>query len=300
MQNNNLKQIQKVNSIKTISIMFFLFGAILAMGWIISYLTGNPNMLNYAIFLALVTNFISYFFGDKLALSMSGAVIADQEKYSELNNIVETLAKNYGLPNPKVYIINDPASNAFATGRNKNNASVAFTTGLLATLNRSELEGVIAHELTHIKNRDMLVMTIVVVMASALSILANFAMQASFFGDKDKEGNNNTLLLVVGVLSSLLLPVAALIIQSSISRKREFMADAGAGLLTGHPEALASALIKISNFKQPLIHANTATAHLYISSPFGGVEQRQSFWQHLFMTHPPVEERVAALRGDVL
>lgn len=297
MNNNNLMQTKRVNSLKTALILGGLFLLIMAFGFVLSSLTGNSNYITYAVFIAIASNFISYFFGGKIALSMSGATLADEDKYLDLHNMISDLALKYHLPKPKVYVINDPAPNAFATGRNQKNASVAFTTGILATLNRSELEGVAAHELTHVKNRDMLVMTVVVMMTGVLSMLANMAMQANLFGSRDKENSNGGILMIIGLVSSVLLPVAALIIQSSISRKREFMADAGAGMLTEHPEALASALRKISNFRQPLIRANTATAHLYIACPFGGNMSEQSFWQKLFLTHPPVEERISALLG---
>ena len=295
MNKNHLLEQRSTNNIKTFILLAGITGAILALGYLVSIATGNTNYLWMAFIIALVQNVASYFFSDRIALSMSGAVPADEQKYADLHEIVATLASKYDLPKPSVYVINDPAPNAFATGRNAEHSAVAATTGLLAMLNRGELEGVMAHELSHIKNKDILIMSVVVVMASVLSTLANFAMHASFVGGKDR--NNNALVTIIGVVASLIIPIAAVIIQSSISRKREFMADAGGALLTGYPEGLASALVKISNFKQPMQNANPATAHLYISCPLGGAEH-QTFFQKLFMTHPPVAERVAALRGE--
>ncbi len=282
------------NAFKTILIMGVMTGIITALGFLIATATGNPSYITMALVIAIGQNFISYFAGPLIALKMSGAVKADPEKYSELHKIIEDIAAKDGIKKPEVYIINDPAPNAFATGRGRNSASVAATTGLLAMLDRGEIEGVMAHEITHIKNRDMLVMTIVVTMSAVLSSIASMAAFASM--SKDREGGNNVLLMIVVVLGNVLLPLVSLFIQSAISRRREFMADAGSALLTEHPEALASALQKIGGFKQPLQHAAPATAHLYISCPFGGA-RAQSFMQRFFMTHPPIEDRVRALIG---
>jgi heat shock protein HtpX len=282
------------NAFKTILIMAVMTGIITALGLLIATATGNSSYITMALVIAIGQNFISYFAGPIIALKMSGAVKADKDKYSELHKIVEDMAIKDGIKKPEVYIINDPAPNAFATGRSRNSASVAATTGLLAMLDRGEIEGVMAHEITHIKNRDMLVMTIVVTMSAVLGSIASMAAFASM--SKDREGGNNTLLMVVAILGNIILPIVSLFIQSAISRRREFMADAGSALLTEHPEALASALQKIGGFKQPLQHATPATAHLYISCPFGGA-QAQTFFQKMFMTHPPIEDRVKALVG---
>lgn len=295
MNKNHFIEQKSTNNIKTFLLLAAITGAIVAFGYVLAGATGNTDYIWIALFIAIVQNVVSYFFSDKIALSMSGAIPADIQKYTELHEIVDMLAKREGLAKPAVYVINDPAPNAFATGRNHKHSAVAATTGLLAMLNRGELEGVMAHEMSHIKNKDILIMSVVVVMASVLSTLANFAMHASFVGDK-REGNN-VFMMIVGVVASLIIPIAAVIVQSSISRKREFMADAGGALLTGYPEGLASALMKISNFKQPMQNANPATAHLYISCPLGGANN-QTFFQKLFATHPPIEERIAALRGE--
>jgi heat shock protein HtpX len=282
------------NAFKTILIMGVMTGIITAFGFLIATATNNPSFIMIALIIAIGQNVISYFFGATIALKMSGAVKADENKYSDLHKMVEDLAKKDGIKKPEVYVINDPAPNAFATGRGRNSASVAATTGLMAMLDRGELEGVMAHEITHIKNRDMLVMTIVVTMSAVLSSLANMAAFASM--SNNKEGGNNGLMIVIAMAGNILLPLVSLFIQSAISRRREFMADAGGALLTEHPEALASALQKIGGFKQPLQNASPATAHLYISCPFGG-RAGQTFFQKMFMTHPPIEERVKALIG---
>ncbi len=282
------------NSFKTLLIMAGLSGFIIAVGFLIATTTGNSSYITYALIFAVGQNLVSYFIGPKIALSTSGAVLADAEKYSDLHNIVESISVEAGIKKPDVYIINDPAPNAFATGRGRSSSSVAVTTGLMAMLDRGELEGVIAHEVTHIKNRDILVMTAVVTMSAILSTIANMAMFAS--AGRDREGGNNIIFMVIGLAGSIVLPFAMMLIQMSISRKREFMADAGGAILSKHPEALASALQKIGGFRQPLQLASPATAHMYISCPFGGKEG-QTFWQKLFLTHPPIEERVQALVG---
>ncbi len=281
------------NAFKTILIMAVMTGIITAFGFLIASATGNPGYITIALIIAIGQNIISYFFGATIALKMSGAIKADEVKYADLHKMVEDLAKKDGIKKPNVYIINDPAPNAFATGRGRNNASVAATTGLIAMLDRGELEGVMAHEITHVKNRDMLVMTIVVTMSAVLSSLANMAAFASM--SNNKEGSSGPMMLVA-IVGNLLLPIVSMFIQASISRRREFMADAGGAILTEHPEALASALQKIGGFKQSMQRASPATAHLYISCPFGG-SRSQGFFQKIFMTHPPIEERVKALIG---
>ena len=214
---------------------------------------------------------------------------------------MENLCITAGLPMPKLYVIDDPAPNAFATGRNKDHAVVAVTTGLLPLLNKSELEGVLAHELAHIGNRDMLVQTAVVVFAGLISFVADFALRASLFGGEEKK---NPIFLVLGILAIVLAPLAAMIIKLAISREREFLADATGALITRYPEGLASALQKISNFHQPMRVQHNAIAHLFISDPSGVNDESEirehehiSWIQKLFMTHPPVSERVNRLVG---
>jgi len=292
----SLHTVRRINNAKTFFLMTAFLVVVVFLGFIVSRATGNINYL-YGFFLAsLIMNFVSYYFSAYFALTTSGAEVADEQKYAELHTVVENLSQKAHIPKPTVYVINDPGPNAFATGRNERNAAIAVTTGLLAMMNKSELEGVIAHELSHIRNKDILIMTVVVVLAGMLSMLANVVMQRSLYGD-DKE--SNVLTTIVTVIAAIVLPIAATLVQLSISRKREFAADATGALVTGYPEGLASALEKISTYTQPLKRASSSTAHLYIGDPFGG-QDRQSFFQKLFMTHPPIQERIRLLRKDIV
>jgi heat shock protein HtpX len=265
---------------------------------------GNPSLLYGAIAISLVMNVGAYWFSDKLVLSMANARrIESKEEFPDLYNTLENLCITAGLPMPKLYVIDDPAPNAFATGRNQDNAVVAVTTGLLPLLNKSELEGVLAHELAHIGNRDMLLQTVIVVFAGMISFVADMVLHASMFGGRDNE-NKSPISLVLGIVAIILAPLAAMIIKLAISREREFLADATGALITRYPEGLASALEKISNFHQPMRVQHAAIAHLFISDPSGVNDESEireheqiSWFQKLFMTHPPVAERTARLRG---
>ena len=201
---------------------------------------------------------------------------------------------------PKLYVINDESPNAFATGRNQEHSAVAVTSGLLQILNKNELEGVIAHELSHIGNKDILISTIVVILVGFVALLSDFFIRAQFFrgrrNDRDGGGQAQLIMMITGIVLAILTPIIATLIQLAISRKREFLADASGALLTRYPEGLASALEKISNHPTPLRRINKATAHLYISSPLKG-GQATSWLGKLFMTHPPIGERIKALRG---
>jgi heat shock protein HtpX len=225
---------------------------------------------------------------------------AERDLYPELFRIVENLSITAGLPEPKVYIISDPAPNAFATGRDKEHAAVAVTSGLLSIMDKNELSGVIAHELSHIGNRDTLLQTVVVVLVGFIAILAHIFTRSMWLGGGRRRGNERvgdigSILAIAGLIFVILSPLIAQMIQLAISRKREFLADADGALLTRYPEGLASALEKIESYGRPMMSANNATAHLFIANPFGaGAMQGLS---KLFMTHPPIEERVAILRG---
>lgn len=269
--------------------IFFLF--VIGVGHLFSSVYGNSTILYAAVAFSIITSFASYWWSDKIVLSMARAVPVDRESNREIYNLVENLCITAGLPVPKIYITEDAALNAFATGRNPEHGVVCLTTGLLARLDKTELEGVIAHELSHIKNRDTLVSTVVVILAGFISILADMFQHSLIFRGRDNENRGGGLILF-GLLLSILAPLAAFLIRMAISRKRELLADASGALLTRYPEGLASALEKISSDPKPLDTASGATAHLYISNPFktGGLMK-------LFMTHPPVEERLAALRN---
>jgi heat shock protein HtpX len=241
-------------------------------------------------------NIASYWFSDKIVLTLAGAKEAKREEYFDLYTSVENLAITAGLPMPKIYVINDPAPNAFATGRDKNHAVVAATTGLLAILEKNELEGVIAHELSHIGNRDMLVSTVAVVLVGFVSILSDMFMRSLWFGGRNDDNRGNGILVIVGIVLSILAPIFAMLLQLAISRKREFLADASGALLTRYPEGLANALKKISQYSQPMKRQSSAIAHLYLADPKGSKIGKKV--AGLFATHPPVEDRIKALIGQ--
>jgi len=288
------------NTRKTWFLLTFFFIFVIAVGWLFSYVLDSPVILVVAIVLSIVMNVASYWFSDKLVLAMSHAKPILKQDNPQLYRIVENLAITAGLPMPKLYIVEEAQLNAFATGRNKNHAVVAVTRGLLERLDKTELEGVIAHELSHIGNKDMLISTVVVVMAAMVALLADFFLRISMFGGKRRDDNNNNqlgaLLMVLGIVAAILAPLAATLIRLAISRKREFLADASGALLTRYPEGLASALEKIADDVTPMRKAaHNATAHLFIDSPFNE-KQSHSWFVQLFQTHPPVEQRIKNLR----
>lgn len=288
---------QSANVRKTWFLMAGFLVIVIAIGYAVSWYLGDSTILYIAVIFALVMNIGSYWFSDKLVLKMTNAIPADPTQHRELINIVENIAITTGLPMPKVYVVQDQSPNAFATGRNPEHAVVAATTGLLAILNRNELEGVMAHEMAHVGNRDMLVMTVAVVLAGFVAILADMLMRTMLLGGGD-DRNRSPVFLILGIAGIILAPIAAQLIQMAVSRKREYLADATAALITRYPEGLASALEKISSAGRPMKSANHATAHLFISDPFGG--EKRSMWQKiggLFQTHPPAEKRIAMLRG---
>ncbi|HBO85283.1 MAG TPA: zinc metalloprotease HtpX [Deltaproteobacteria bacterium] len=290
------------NRRKTWLLFSVFFIAIIVIGYVFSYAMDDQAILYFAVIFSVVASFVSYWWSDKMVLAMSGAREIDHDSNRELYHIVENLCITAGLPTPKIYIINDTAPNAFATGRDPKHAVVAVTAGLLSKLEKSELEGVIAHELSHIGNRDILLATLVTVMVGMIVLLADWFRRWSFFGghrrgDNKGGGQLGLILMIAAIILSILAPLFAYLMQFAISRKREFLADAGGALLTRYPDGLARALEKISADREPLEAANRATAHLYIVSPFKEDETHKiGFFTRLFMTHPPVEERIRALR----
>jgi len=290
---------QEENVAKTWILMAGFLGVVMALGWAISYYFNNPGILLFAVLFAAGTNVFAYWNSDKVVVAMAGAKPADPVQYRDLHNIVENLAITAGLPKPRVYIIDDRAPNAFATGRDKEHAVVAVTTGLLNTMERTELEGVLAHELSHIGNRDMLVSTVAVVLVGFVTLASDFFLRSTFLGGggRDRDGKGNPVLAIIAVALIVLAPIIATLMQLAISRKREFLADASGALLTRYPEGLANALRKIGAYSEPMRRANNATAHLYISNPFGP-GTKTSALAKLFMTHPPIEERIKALIGN--
>lgn len=273
--------------------MAFFFVLVGFLGYFISTYYNSPGIFYFAIVLSVVMNFASYWYSDKIVLSISKAREASRQEFFDFYTLTENLAITAGLPMPKIYVIEDNAPNAFATGRDKNHAVVAVTTGLLERLDKAELEGVIAHELSHIGNRDILLMSAVVVLVGLVSIISDMFLRGALFGRSDrKEDRGGGPMAIVGLVLIVLSPIIATLIKLAISRKREFLADASAALLTRYPEGLASALVKISSYSAPMKEAHSATAHMFISNPFGAQKMAS-----LFSTHPPVEERIAALRG---
>lgn len=271
------------NVTRTWTLMGLVGIAIIALGWLLSGYLGDGRYLNYFVIFAILQNIVAYWFSDKIALATSGAKLATEADYPLLWKVVRSVQQKTGIQMPRVYVIQDDAPNAFATGRNEDNAAIAATTGILSILSEEELEGVIAHEFGHIQNKDILVNTIVVVLVGFLSLLAQMFVRTQFRNDENRGGS-----LVLGIVGALVAPLVGTLIQLAISRKREFLADATGAITTGHPESLAQALEKINQYNKPLLHVNQATAHMFIANPFGNVKS-------LFMTHPPVEERVKAL-----
>lgn len=288
---------EKTNRYKTWGLMAGFLVVIILIGWSASWYFNSPGILIGAVAFSLIMNGISFWFSHKIALRTAGAKEADPKQYSELHNIIENLAITAGIQKPSVYIIPDQSPNAFATGRNEETAAVAVTTGLLKILDRSELEGVIAHEIAHITNRDILLSSVVVVLVGFVTLLSDFFLRWTLFGGQSQDNRAGLIFMLIGIGLAILSPVIATIIQLAISRKREFLADASGALLTRYPQGLASALEKIDKTvtQKPLERANHATAHLYFENPYGGDDAKKGFLTKLFMTHPPTHQRISEL-----
>ena len=280
------------NNRKAFFLIFFFLIFVIFIGWIFSYVFNETFVLYFAVGFSILMSFTSYYNSDKVILTMSQAHEIQKNSNPELYRIVENLAITAGMPIPKIYIIDEWQPNAFATGRDEKHAVVAVTRGLLEKLDKRELEAVLAHEIAHIKSKDILVGSTIVVLVGIVALLSDIFMRSLYLSNSNSD-NKNPLFLILAIISMILAPLVATIIKLAISRKQEFRADAAGSLLTRDPEALASALIKISTDKTPLSKINSATSHLYISSPS---KKKVSFYDKLFMTHPPVEERVNALR----
>jgi heat shock protein HtpX len=292
-----LYQERSSNIWRTTFLMAGFLAVVVAIGWFISYYYQSPVILYAAIAFAVFMNFYSYWFSDQQVLKMTNARPATREEFFDFYTVAENMAITAGIPTPKLYVIEDPAPNAFATGRDEKHAVVCATTGLLAMMTRPEIEGVIAHEMSHIKNRDILLMMVAVTLAGFIAIIADIFLRISFWGggrSNDDRGGNG-LLMVLGIVAVILAPIAAQLIELAISRRREFLADASGALLTRYPEGLASALQKISNYGAPMQRTSHATAHLFIGDPYGS--GKTNWIDKLFSTHPPVAERIKALMG---
>lgn len=290
---------QGQNIRRTWMLMSIFLIIVIGLGFVFARTYNNPTILYFFVIFSVVMNIVGYWYSDKIALSIAGAHPATRVQYFDFYTIVENLAITAGLPMPKIYVIDDPSPNAFATGRDKNHAVVAVTTGLLSIMNKTELEGVIAHEMSHIGNRDMLVSTVAVVLVGFVSIISDMIIRMTIFGggrNNDREGGG--IFVIVGIILSILAPILATLIQLAISRKREYLADASGSLLTRYPEGLASALEKISQYGRPMKRQSTAIAHLYIANPFGSGKFTKKVGS-LFSTHPPIEDRIKRLRGSL-
>lgn len=289
---------QSNNVAKTWMLMSAFLVIVIGLGFLFSRMYNNPSILYIFVIFSIVMNIMSYWYSDKIALSLAKAKPATREEYFDFYTLVENLSITAGLPMPKIYVIEDPSPNAFATGRDKNHSVVAVTTGLLAIMNKTELEGVIAHEMSHIGNKDMLLSTVAVVLVGFVAIISDMMLRMSLFGGNrdDREGNN--LFMIIGIIVAILAPIAATLIQLAISRKREYLADASGALLTRYPEGLARALEKISQYGRPMQSQSTAIAHLYIANPLGSGNFAKKA-SNLFSTHPPVEDRIKKLRGSL-
>jgi heat shock protein HtpX len=280
------------NIAKTWVLITVFLVVIVGLGWVISRAYGNPMILYAFAGVASLMSVISYWFSDKLVIASTRAKEVTKETNHELLRIVENLSITAGLPSPRVYIVPEKAPNAFATGRDANHAVIAVTEGLLEKLDRSELEGVIAHELSHIGNRDMLLGTVIVVLVGFVSVVSDVLLRMNIFRSRDNDRKND-MFAILSIAGAIIAPIAATLIQLAVSRKREFLADASGALLTRYPEGLANALIKISADPTPMRHTSSATAHLWLAEPVKG--KKVSGLAKMFMTHPPVEERVKAL-----
>lgn len=292
---------QSRNVRKTFFLMGVFLMVVIGIGWLVSAYLGSPIILYIVVIVAVVMNIGAYWKSDTIAIRLTRAKPIDRESHREYWNIVENLCISIGVPMPKLYLIDDQSPNAFATGRNPENAAVVVTQGLLDMMDRNELEGVLAHELAHIQNRDTLLMTAVVVLFGVVTLLLDFIMHFMIFSGGDDDGPN--LFMVAAMIATFIFaPIILTLIQLAISRKREYLADATAGVYTRYPDGLASALRKIRDAHQPMRHAKNATAHLFITDPFavskahGGSSGIR--FAHLFDTHPPVEKRIAALIGQ--
>lgn len=287
------------NKWKSFFLILFFLCLIFALVWIFGELTGwGPQGLIIAVIIAVAMTFGSYYASDKIVLAISKAKPVEKKDYPYLYNVVEGLAIAAGLPKPRCYIIDDTAPNAFASGRNPKNSVIVVTKGLLEKLNRAELEGVIAHEMAHIKNYDVLVQTLTVVMVGIVVLLSDWILRSFIWGGRRRRtsskgrGSGAEILIVVGLVLAVLSPIVSQLVRLAVSRKREFLADANGALLTRYPPGLASALKKLVADREPLEAANKATAHLYIVNPLKDIKGRVN---KLFSTHPPIEERISAL-----
>jgi heat shock protein HtpX len=297
----NIFESVRANKIKSWLLFIFFIVLIGVLGALFGIFLGSMYLgLAIALIIGIIYGLIAYYSGDKMILSMSGAKPVTKKEYPHLYHTVEGLSLAANIPVPKCYVIDDSALNAFATGRDPEHASITVTTGLMNVLNRQELEGVVAHEMSHIKNFDIRMMMLAAVLVGIVTLMSDFMLRSFIFGghrsdDRKDMGQLGLILIVVGIVLAILAPFIAQLIKLAISRKREFLADANGALLTRYPPGLASALEKIKKDPDPLVdNANKATAHLFISTPF---RKTKSFVASMFATHPDIDERIRRLKA---
>lgn len=282
-------------------IIFFFVAFVAVASYLIAYSMGfDFSFVGVALVISGVMSFTSFYFSDKIILTLSSAKPANKKEHFAFYTVAENLSQVAGLPLPRLYVIEDSAMNAFATGRDPQHAVVVATTGILARLDRTELEGVIAHELSHVGNYDIRLMGIVTILVGAITLLADILLRTRIRNNSDNDRNSSQLqmaLFILGIVMALLSPIIANLIKLAISRRREFLADASAAKLTRFPEGLARALEKISADTEPLEAANKATAHLYIANPLKNHHDAIGWFANMFNTHPPIQARIKALRG---
>lgn len=297
----NYYEIVEENKFKSSLVVAGFIAFVSAAAYFISYAIGaDTSALFIALIFSTLTSIGGYYYSDKIILSMSGARPATRNEFFDFYTVTENLSKVAQIPTPKLFVIDDTAMNAFATGRDPEHAVVCATTGLLSRLNRSEIEGVVAHELSHVKHYDIRLMGIISILVGSITLLADWLLRANMFGGRKKDENNGNLdaiFFVVGLVLAILSPIIAQLIQLAVSRRREFFADAGAVSLSKNPEGLINALEKITKDTEPLEAANKATAHLYIANPLKNHHDSIGWFAGLFNTHPPVKDRIKALRG---
>jgi|SRR5579872_2649969 len=295
---SNLYSYQSANVRRTWILFLVFFLVVIGIGYVFSQAYGDPSFIIFAVVFSIIYSFISYYSSASIALKLARAEEIQKSDNPMLYNIVENLCIADGLPMPKLYVTPELQINAFATGRNQEHAAVAVTSGALQRLDKTELEGVLAHELSHVKNRDILVSTVAAILAGIISLVADVFLRSMFFGGMSGRGRNNEaqeMFFIFAIVLSILAPIGTMLIQLAISRRRESLADASGVLLTRYPEGLISALEKIGQDNMPMKSAKDSTAHMWLDNPFKG--SGASWWHNLLATHPPIEERIAALRA---
>lgn len=298
----NLYDLIATNKRKTFVFIIVTSIFLAVLGYIVVELLnwGTAGYIFFALFI-IIYNVVLYYNSDKIAIAATGSVPADPEEFKQLHNVIEEVAIAAGIPKPRVYIMPSPAPNAFATGRNPQHASIAVTTGLLEIMNREELQGVIAHEMAHIRNYDILLMTVVAAIGGLIVLLRDFFLRGMFFGGRKRDsrrgGNSGAILLLIGLILAIIAPLFVALIRAAISRQREYLADASGAYITRYPQGLAQALSKLKQSYQPMARASQSNAHLFISSPFG---KDRAQIANLFATHPPIDQRIERLNSLVV